>query len=291
MQGLTYLCPSLHPMFLLYIPCLWVLNLFPVCAWQVQVVLFLLYVLKLLIYRISTPLHWSISVLLKSGENKHWERHPFVKNFLFYKFRYWPAKCRQLYCINYSLFFTQSISNNDVSSLRNDRTNILNHIINDRMISTDFAMTAEKHSISQHQWHNNINSLCNDSTNILYHKINDCGDLINKTLVLMGSENFRLFWYSNKNKKYTYIKPRGFHTQWKHWIQPAPYFGGEPHNILYHDEVVQVTCEDIIMPTITPNRPNALPKISITNIFTKSVEFWASERAQLLPIIPTHILI
>lgn len=44
----------------------------------------------------------------------------------------------------------------------------------------------------------------------------------------------------------------------------------------------------MIMPTITPKRPKALPKISITRIFTKSVEFWASDSAQLLPIIPTH---
>lgn len=45
-----------------------------------------------------------------------------------------------------------------------------------------------------------------------------------------------------------------------------------------------------MIPTITPNNPRALPKISITRIFTKSVEFWASDNAQLLPIIPTHNL-
>lgn len=43
-----------------------------------------------------------------------------------------------------------------------------------------------------------------------------------------------------------------------------------------------------MIPTITPNSPSALPKISITRIFTKSVEFWASDKAQLLPMIPTH---
>lgn len=41
---------------------------------------------------------------------------------------------------------------------------------------------------------------------------------------------------------------------------------------------------------MTPNSPRALPKISITRILTKRVEFCASDRAQLLPIIPTHSL-
>jgi hypothetical protein len=41
---------------------------------------------------------------------------------------------------------------------------------------------------------------------------------------------------------------------------------------------------------MTPNNPRALPKISTTRIFTKRVEFWASESAQLLPTMPTHIL-
>lgn len=44
------------------------------------------------------------------------------------------------------------------------------------------------------------------------------------------------------------------------------------------------------MPTITPNSPRALPKISITRILTKREEFCASDKAQLLPIIPTHSL-
>lgn len=51
-----------------------------------------------------------------------------------------------------------------------------------------------------------------------------------------------------------------------------------------------VAWADMIIPTITPNSPSALPKISITRILTKSVEFWASDNAQLLPIIPTHNL-
>lgn len=46
----------------------------------------------------------------------------------------------------------------------------------------------------------------------------------------------------------------------------------------------------MIIPTMTPNKPRALPKISITRILTNSEEFWASERAQLLPIIPTQSL-
>lgn len=45
-----------------------------------------------------------------------------------------------------------------------------------------------------------------------------------------------------------------------------------------------------MMPTITPNRPSAEPKISTTKILTNSVEFWASDSAQLLPTMPTHIL-
>lgn len=54
------------------------------------------------------------------------------------------------------------------------------------------------------------------------------------------------------------------------------------------DPAGQVACADMIMPTITPNNPSALPNISITRIFTKREEFWASDNAQLLPIIPTH---
>lgn len=46
----------------------------------------------------------------------------------------------------------------------------------------------------------------------------------------------------------------------------------------------------MMIPTITPNSPNALPNISITRILTNSVEFWASDSAQLLPITPTHSL-
>ena len=58
----------------------------------------------------------------------------------------------------------------------------------------------------------------------------------------------------------------------------------------YTDHAGQVAWADIIIPTITPNNPSALPKISITRIFTKRDEFWASDRAQLLPIMPTHNL-
>lgn len=46
----------------------------------------------------------------------------------------------------------------------------------------------------------------------------------------------------------------------------------------------------MMIPTITPNNPRALPKISMTRIFTKRDEFWASDNAQLLPMIPTHRL-
>jgi hypothetical protein len=42
-------------------------------------------------------------------------------------------------------------------------------------------------------------------------------------------------------------------------------------------------CDDIIMPTMTPKSPKALPNISITNIFTNRVEFCASDNAQPAP--------
>jgi hypothetical protein len=45
-----------------------------------------------------------------------------------------------------------------------------------------------------------------------------------------------------------------------------------------------------MIPTITPKRPKALPKISTTNIFTKESGFCASAMAHPLPDIPTQIL-
>lgn len=45
-----------------------------------------------------------------------------------------------------------------------------------------------------------------------------------------------------------------------------------------------------IIPTITPNRPNALPNIYTTSIFTKESGFWASAIAHPDPDIPTQIL-
>jgi len=44
-----------------------------------------------------------------------------------------------------------------------------------------------------------------------------------------------------------------------------------------------------MIPTITPNNPSALPKISITSILTNVSGVWASLRAQPLPVIPTQI--
>ena len=60
----------------------------------------------------------------------------------------------------------------------------------------------------------------------------------------------------------------------------------------YHhtDVYTKIACDDMMIPTMTPNNPNALPKISITRILTNRVEFWASESAQLLPITPTQSL-
>lgn len=45
-----------------------------------------------------------------------------------------------------------------------------------------------------------------------------------------------------------------------------------------------------IIPTITPNNPRALPKISTTKILTKESGFCASAIAQPLPDTPTQIL-
>lgn len=41
-------------------------------------------------------------------------------------------------------------------------------------------------------------------------------------------------------------------------------------------------------PIISPNKPNAEPKISITNILIKVVESCESANTQELPEIPTH---
>ena len=44
------------------------------------------------------------------------------------------------------------------------------------------------------------------------------------------------------------------------------------------------------MPTIIPNKPSALPKISIINIFTNVSGVCASAIAHPEPVIPTQIL-
>ena len=44
-----------------------------------------------------------------------------------------------------------------------------------------------------------------------------------------------------------------------------------------------------IIPTITPNKPNALPNIYTTNIFTNVYGVCASDIAHTAPVIPTHI--
>lgn len=43
-----------------------------------------------------------------------------------------------------------------------------------------------------------------------------------------------------------------------------------------------------MMPTITPNSPRALPKISIMRILTNVEGVWASAKAQPAPVTPTH---
>jgi hypothetical protein len=49
--------------------------------------------------------------------------------------------------------------------------------------------------------------------------------------------------------------------------------------------------DDWMIPTMTPNKPKAEPKISITRIFTNVSGVWASEIAHPEPVIPTAILI
>lgn len=43
-----------------------------------------------------------------------------------------------------------------------------------------------------------------------------------------------------------------------------------------------------MIPTITPNSPRALPKISIIRILTNVAGVWASARAQPAPVTPTQ---
>ena len=45
-----------------------------------------------------------------------------------------------------------------------------------------------------------------------------------------------------------------------------------------------------MIPTITPKRPSADPKISMTKILTNVSGVWASEMAHPDPVIPTAIL-
>ena len=45
-----------------------------------------------------------------------------------------------------------------------------------------------------------------------------------------------------------------------------------------------------MIPTIIPNNPKALPKISIIRILTNVSGVWASAIAQPDPVTPTHIL-
>lgn len=45
-----------------------------------------------------------------------------------------------------------------------------------------------------------------------------------------------------------------------------------------------------MIPTMTPNRPKALPKIYTTRIFTNESGFWASAIAHPEPDTPTHML-
>ena len=59
-------------------------------------------------------------------------------------------------------------------------------------------------------------------------------------------------------------------------------------NFIYH--FGKLASPDWIIPTITPNNPKALPKISITRIFTNVSAVYASARAQPLPVIPTQTL-
>ena len=71
------------------------------------------------------------------------------------------------------------------------------------------------------------------------------------------------------------------------------------HDLACQLAIVKPSCQEgpvkpalpaMMMPMITPNNPNALPKISTTRIFTNSVAFCASDSAALLPTMPTQTL-
>ena len=60
--------------------------------------------------------------------------------------------------------------------------------------------------------------------------------------------------------------------------------------VFIHPETANSAFPEIIIPTMTPNNPRALPKISIIKILTNKVLFYASAKAAAEPTIPTHTL-
>ncbi len=96
--------------------------------------------------------------------------------------------------------------------------------------------------------------------------------------------------------------------KWQYWVQwspilPVEIWDGFYNRICYFEcdqawiESFSFKLELLAMKLVMtllcpqcPKSPKALPKISITNIFTNRVEFCVSDNAQLLPIMPTHSL-
>lgn len=58
----------------------------------------------------------------------------------------------------------------------------------------------------------------------------------------------------------------------------------------HHASISAAQWDAKMIPTMTPNRPRAEPKISTIRILTKRVPFCASARAHELPVTPTHNL-
>lgn len=71
-----------------------------------------------------------------------------------------------------------------------------------------------------------------------------------------------------------------------HQIKSYPFL---TTSIIYH-AFGKVPSLHWMIPTITPNNPKALPKISTTKILTNESGFWASAMAHPLPDTPTQIL-
>lgn len=85
-------------------------------------------------------------------------------------------------------------------------------------------------------------------------------------------------------------RPPAGGTEWRATKRgaPIPVLPHPPPPRTRHTPLAQWDAK--MMPTMTPKRPRAEPKISTIRILTKRVPFWASARAHELPVTPTHSL-